>query len=197
MGKLGSFLLGGAVGAGLALLFAPRTGEETRALIADKADEYWGKGQTWYDQGRDYVRESVAGVQPTISKKSDELRQKIDNARSLIAEQVAKNASAARDVINDKVPVAAERINQAADVVRGHIDNATDRFKHKAPDAAEEAGAESAVQGEAEPETQAAPVADKAAEAAAAVEAPAAAVPLEFPDKVEPQTSDSAAGVDQ
>lgn len=132
MGKFGSFLLGGALGAGIALLLAPRSGEESRALVAEKADEYWGKGQVWYDQSKVRVQDSVAGVQPTINQKGDELRDKIENARTLIAEQVAKNAAAAREVINDKVPVAAEKINQAADVVRGHLDNAADLLKDKA-----------------------------------------------------------------
>jgi gas vesicle protein len=140
MGRFGSFLLGGAIGAGIALLLAPRSGEETRALVAEKADEYWGRGQTWYDQGKTRFQEGVAGVQPAINRTGDELRDKIDNARTLIAEQVAKNAAAARDVINDKVPVAAERITQTVDVVRGHIDSAASKLKSKTITAAEEDG---------------------------------------------------------
>lgn len=42
-GDLGSFLagfvIGGLIGAGVALLMAPQSGEETRALIADKSIE--------------------------------------------------------------------------------------------------------------------------------------------------------------
>jgi gas vesicle protein len=132
MGRFGSFLLGGAIGAGIALLFAPRTGEETRALVAEKADEYWGKGQDLYGQGKTRVQDGVAGVQPAVNKTGDELREKIDNARVLIAEQVAKNAAAARDAINEKVPAATERINQTVDVVRGHIDAALSDLKDRA-----------------------------------------------------------------
>jgi gas vesicle protein len=144
MGKFGSFLLGGAVGVGLTLLFAPRAGEETRALVAEKADEYWGRGQTWYDQGKTRIQDSVAGVQPAVARTGDELRDKIDSARALIAEQVAKNAAAARDVINDTVPVAADKINQAADIVRGRIDTAATKLKDKATAIAEDAGANTA-----------------------------------------------------
>jgi gas vesicle protein len=168
MGRFGSFLLGGVIGAGIALLFAPRTGEETRALVAEKADEYWGKGQTWYDQGKTRVQEGVAGVQPAINKTGDELRDKIDNARALIAEQVAKNAAAARDVINDRVPVAAEKINQAADVVRGHIDTAATKLRDRA----------AAIAG-----TDGVSTAAEAAEAAVA------------PEKIEPVTTEGAAPV--
>ena len=132
MRKFGFFLIGGVVGAGVALLFAPRTGEETRALVADKADEYWGKGQNWYGESKARIQEGVAGVQPVITRTGDELREKIDNARTLIAEQVAKNAAAARDAINDKMPGAAEKLSHAADAVRGQIDNAATLLKDKA-----------------------------------------------------------------
>jgi gas vesicle protein len=132
MGKFRSFLFGSAVGALAALLFAPRTGEETRALVAEKADEYWGKGQALYGQGKTRVQDSVASVQPILNQKGDELREKIDNARTLIAEQVAKNAATAREVINDKVPGAADKISQAADVVRGRIDTAATKLKGRA-----------------------------------------------------------------
>jgi gas vesicle protein len=146
MARFGSFILGGIIGAGVALLFAPRSGEETRALVAEKADEYWGKGQTWYDQSKTRIQDGVAGVQPALTKTGDELRDKIDNARALIAEQVAKNAAAARDIINDKVPVAAEKINQAADVVRGHIDTAATKIKDRATAIAEKDGAKAAAE---------------------------------------------------
>jgi hypothetical protein len=121
-------------------------------LIAEKADEYWGKGQVWYDQGKTRIQDGVAGVQPAINKTSDELRDKIDNARALIAEQVAKNAAAARDAINDKVPVAAERINQAADVVRGHIDTAAIKIMDRAVAIAGQDGADTAAASAAAPE---------------------------------------------
>ena len=189
MGRLGAFLLGGVVGAGVALFFAPRTGEETRALIADKADEYWGKGQVWTEKSKVYIQEGVASVQPTISKKGDELRQKIENARTLIAEQVAKNASAARDAINDKVPVAAEKLNQAADVVRGHIDNAAEKIKARGAGGAGEAAESTAEAVVAEAGAVATEAAAVVADAAAPVVADiAAAVNTVAPDKVEPAT---------
>jgi gas vesicle protein len=122
------------------LLFAPRNGEETRALVAEKADEYWGRGQTWYSEGKTRIQDGVAAVATTTTKTGDELREKIESARTLIAEQVARNAAAARDLINDKVPVAAEKINQAADVVRGRIDSAATRIRDRATAIANEDG---------------------------------------------------------
>lgn len=39
LGFLAGAVIGGAIGAGVALLFAPRTGEETRKMLKDKADD--------------------------------------------------------------------------------------------------------------------------------------------------------------
>ena len=36
---LGKFVVGAAIGAGIALLFAPRSGKETRKILKDKMDD--------------------------------------------------------------------------------------------------------------------------------------------------------------
>jgi gas vesicle protein len=56
--SIGFFLAGLGIGAILALLFAPRSGQETRDLIAERAGE-----------GRDYVK-----------TRADELRQQAEDA---------------------------------------------------------------------------------------------------------------------
>lgn len=45
MSKLGSFALGAALGAGIALLYAPQKGEDTRALLCEKANAVWGEAK--------------------------------------------------------------------------------------------------------------------------------------------------------
>jgi len=137
MGKkfaIGSFIVGGLVGAVVALLYAPRPGSETRALVADKVDEIWGQGQAYTQSAYAKIQEGFSVAQPIISQKNDELREKIESARAIIAEQVAKNAAAARDAINDKVPIAGEKIHQAVDVVKGQIDAAASKLKGVAAD---------------------------------------------------------------
>lgn len=111
---IGAFVLGGVVGAAIALLYAPRTGAETRAMVADRANAAWGdardfgaraqvRGQEIYENAQartQAVREGAAArvqeaaetIKPVFTEKNDELREKIEAARQRIAAQAAKNA---------------------------------------------------------------------------------------------------------
>lgn len=135
-GRFLTFMVGGVIGAGVALLFAPRSGTETRAMLTDKAEELWGEGSERVAQGYEHVKAEAANVQSQAVRANDELRVKIENARSAIAEQVAKNAQNARDTINAQVPVTGEKIDQAVDVVKGQIDNAASKLKTATADMA-------------------------------------------------------------
>ena len=70
-GDLGSFLagfvIGGLIGAGVALLMAPQSGEETRALIADKSIEL-----------RDRATETAGDVQTRASDYAQQTAQRYD-----------------------------------------------------------------------------------------------------------------------
>ncbi|MEW6417964.1 MAG: YtxH domain-containing protein [Nitrospirota bacterium] len=72
-----SFLLGGIVGAGLAMLFAPRSGSETRHRIRelaedvrDKAKDYVedvkGKITTSMDKGKEFFEEKKSAITTAI-----------------------------------------------------------------------------------------------------------------------------------
>jgi len=50
-----SFLLGGVVGAGLALLVAPQSGEETRRKIKELADDIKEKTNEYINEAKDKV----------------------------------------------------------------------------------------------------------------------------------------------
>ena len=67
---LGWFFLGAALGAAAALLVAPRTGRETRDLLAAKGDEFAQKAQQlateaqgrageWFDKNRELFEEQT------------------------------------------------------------------------------------------------------------------------------------------
>jgi gas vesicle protein len=75
-GKVGFFVVGAGMGAILALLLAPKTGEQTRKLIAEKAEEgkdylaskgreFKGQAEELVEKGKELVtkqKERLAGV---------------------------------------------------------------------------------------------------------------------------------------
>ena len=79
-GGVGDFLLGALIGAGVALLFAPRSGRETRADISRRARA-----------AQDRVRDVATGV-------TDQVVDTFETARSRIEEQL----ESARDAIVNK-----------------------------------------------------------------------------------------------
>lgn len=60
--KLGIFLAGGVIGAAVALLYAPRPGVETRAMVADRANEAWGQAQNLGGRMAARGQEAYAGA---------------------------------------------------------------------------------------------------------------------------------------
>ena len=61
-GLIVSAILGAAVGAGLALLYAPRSGKETRELLAQKARKAREKARAALEQGKEAMRREVEDV---------------------------------------------------------------------------------------------------------------------------------------
>ena len=155
MGKFATFVLGGVAGAAVALLLAPRSGAENRALIGEaindnckipsgvqeKAGQLVGAAATTstkvinavVDNGSDAYKAVAARAQQmapasvrAFDANSDELREKIDAARERIAAQVAKNAEAARDAAVDKVPAAIDAAQAATQAVKDAAATAKD-----------------------------------------------------------------------
>ena len=74
---VGSFILGLAVGAGLALLFAPRSGAETRRDLQRRAREVG-------DQAQDLVSELTESVGNTLGQAKDAVESRIDATRDAL-----------------------------------------------------------------------------------------------------------------
>jgi len=63
-----SFLAGAAIGALIALLYAPSSGEELRTQIREEAEETWERAATEWDK-------AIKSLQASL----DETRQEVDN----------------------------------------------------------------------------------------------------------------------
>lgn len=92
---LSPFFWGIAVGAGLALLFAPQSGEETRREIrargrrlrtaaGEKAEEVQGLVETGFERTKAWVEEGLDTARRTIDDKRDDAREALDAGRAAV-----------------------------------------------------------------------------------------------------------------
>lgn len=88
MDKFGNFLLGLGLGVGVGLLFAPRSGEETRDMLLSKADE----GKDYLKRQTDDLRGSAADIvdkgRDAINRQRDSLSEAIDAGKQAYREKV-------------------------------------------------------------------------------------------------------------
>ena len=133
------FTLGAAVGAVAALLLSPNSGERNREIVADKVDYNTAHGEQVFQQTADTVRNKVRGVADVATNAdADDIREKINEARDRIAEQITRNSSVPQDVAADVSDVAAdaaesvsEAADTAADAAEGAAKAAADAVKSK------------------------------------------------------------------
>ena len=114
--KLGAFLAGGLVGAAAALLLAPRTGQEARALVADKVNVAWGGAQEFGSQASANVQQAY--------QTATERGQEVVNAAAARGQHIAQGAQ-------EKGRQAAGRVQEAVSGVRPSFSQDTDELRDK------------------------------------------------------------------
>lgn len=72
-----AFLLGGALGLAAGLLFAPRTGKETRRRVQRWLEDLEEKGEDLLEQGREWVEDGKEAVK----EKADQIKRAVDGGR--------------------------------------------------------------------------------------------------------------------
>ena len=82
-GYLAAFAIGALAGAGIALLYAPRSGEETRNLIAAKGRELKGKATDAIGDAREFIDGKKADAVAAVEAGKDAMRE--ERARHLKA----------------------------------------------------------------------------------------------------------------
>ncbi len=126
-GVLIGAILGGAIGAVTALLFAPKSGEELRKDIADKSSEI-------YDKTSDYMGTMQATVGTTVSNTVNEGKIKaqsiIDSARAQ-AENLLANAESALHDAKEKAGSAKGNVKDRITDIRDAAKASADVFKNE------------------------------------------------------------------
>jgi gas vesicle protein len=91
---LANFFLGLGVGVGVGLLFAPKSGEETRDILKVKADE-----------GKEYLKKQTEGLRESASEIVEKGRDAVEKGRDAVSRQ--------KDVLKDTLNDAIEAGKQA------------------------------------------------------------------------------------
>ncbi len=92
-----SFLMGGLTGAALAILFAPRSGKETRELLGDKIREGQEKGRDLRERaaskGRELIEDATDYVERAkegVDKRKDRLSAAVEAGRQAYRDEKEK-----------------------------------------------------------------------------------------------------------
>ena len=91
---LASFVLGVGVGVGLGLIFAPKSGEETRELLKGKADEGKEYLKRRGSELRDSAGEIIERGKEVISRQKDTLAEAVEAGKQAYREAVGQSAGA-------------------------------------------------------------------------------------------------------
>jgi len=90
-GYLGWFFLGAVAGAATALLMAPRSGRETRELLAERGGDWFRKAQDAagdaragdiFDKGREYFEEQTQKFTSAFDAGRSAMKEELDRGQS-------------------------------------------------------------------------------------------------------------------
>jgi gas vesicle protein len=86
---LSAFLLGLGVGVGIGMLFAPKSGQETREIIKNKAGE-----------GTDFLKQRGSDIKQTATEWVDKGKEALGRQKDNLADAVEAGKRAYRDTVN-------------------------------------------------------------------------------------------------
>ena len=90
---LSSFLIGLGVGVGIGMLFAPKSGAETRDFIKNKAGE-----------SGDFLRQRSGDMKQTASEWVDKGKEALNKQRDTLADAMEAGKQAYRDKVEPNMP---------------------------------------------------------------------------------------------
>jgi gas vesicle protein len=86
---LANFFLGLGIGVGVGLLFAPKSGEETRDILLSKADE-----------GKEYLKKQTSGLRETAGEMVDKGRDAINRQKDTLSDAIEAGKQAYREKVD-------------------------------------------------------------------------------------------------
>lgn len=97
----GYFLLGLGIGVAAGILWAPRAGEETRQIIADKAGEGADYLKARAQEGTEYVRQRSEDIKQSAADLYEKGRSTVTKQKETLNAAVEAGKQAYRDAVTD------------------------------------------------------------------------------------------------
>jgi gas vesicle protein len=116
---IGYFLLGLGLGVAAGILFAPRSGEETRQLIADRAGDGADYLKNRANDGTEYLKAKKEDLKQTASEVFEKGRTTVSRHKENLAAAVDAGKQAYRDALTDVSSAAVT----ASNAIREHRDS--------------------------------------------------------------------------
>jgi gas vesicle protein len=85
---LANFFLGLGIGVGVGLLFAPKSGEETRDILMNKADE-----------GKEYLKKQASGLRDSAEDMVGKGRDAVNRQKDTLNDAIQAGKQAYRDTV--------------------------------------------------------------------------------------------------
>jgi len=120
-GGVGNLLLGVLIGAGVALLFAPRSGEETRTAISRRARKAGSKVKGVAEEVTEQVVDTFEGARARVEEQIESARSAIELKKAQVSRAMDAGREAAQQARGDLERRLAETkaaYNAGADVAR-------------------------------------------------------------------------------
>jgi gas vesicle protein len=95
------FLLGVGVGVAAGMLFAPRSGDETRRYLRDRAEEGTDYLKARTDEGREYIRQRADDLKQTASNIVEKGKSTVQKQRDNITAAMEAGKQAYREAVTD------------------------------------------------------------------------------------------------
>jgi len=92
-GDVSCFLLGLGVGIGIGLLFAPKSGEETRGMLKSKAEE-----------GKEFLKQRSSDLRDSANDLLDKGRDAVSRQKDNLMEAMEAGKQAYRDTVGEPPP---------------------------------------------------------------------------------------------
>jgi gas vesicle protein len=85
-----AFLLGGVVGAGVALLVAPKTGQETRRMIKDLTEDAKEKAESYIEQAKEKAESAVEKGKDFLEKEKSVITSAVEAGKEAYEKEKKK-----------------------------------------------------------------------------------------------------------